>query len=197
MKETRELVDLVIRRLSHLGSLTSRSMFGGYGICENKVMFSIVSENKFYLRANNDLEAKFIDLGMEQLVYVNRGLPILMRYYHVNSLLWEKEQEFNEFAGLSLAAAKEDKRNETHSKGHRLKELPNITLSIERLLWRAGIHDRECFYQVGAVKAFLMIKNISQNISVDVLFALAGAIEGRHSATLTENFRASLLNELK
>lgn len=197
MNESRELVSRVIDRLSHLGVLTSRSMFGGYGICQNKIMFAIVSEDKFYLRANDELEPKFIDYGMEQLVYMNRGLPILMRYYHVNQDLWNDESQFTEFANQALTAARKDKLNKERYKSRRLKELPNITLSIERLLWRAGISDQENLFKLGAVKAFLMIKNISHNVSTDILFALAGAIEGCHSATLTESFRFNLLNSLK
>lgn len=134
---------------------------------------------------------------MEQLVYMNRGLPILMRYYHVYPSLWENDETFNTLSELSLLAAIEDKEYKENYRSDRLKELPNITLSLERLLWRAGIFDQENLFQVGAVKAFLMIKNIRHNVSTDILFSLAGAIEGCHAAALTKDFRYNLLNAIK
>ena len=197
MNKRTQLVNMVITRLSHLAPLTSRSMFGGYGICQNKVMFSLVSGDKFYLRGNDNLESQFIDSGMEQLVYMNRGLPIQMRYYYVYPSLWENDETFNTLSELSLLAAIEDKEYKENYRSDRLKELPNITLSLERLLWRAGIFDQENLFQVGAVKAFLMIKNIRHNVSTDVLFSLAGAIEGCHAAALTKDFRYSLLDAIK
>jgi DNA transformation protein len=197
MNKPKQLVDMVINRLNYLGDLTSRSMFGGYGICLDKVMFSLVADDKFYLRANEELEPNFINNGMKPLIYMNRGLPIVMRYFHIESSIWEDEQRLKEWVELSLSAAIKDKLNKDNAQSERLKELPNITLSLERLLWRAGIFNKDNLFKIGAVKAFLMVKSISHSISIDVLFALAGAIEGCHAAALTEDKRSHLLDEIK
>jgi len=196
MNKSKELIDSIFTRLNYLDDITSRSMFGGYGICQNQLIFGLISEGALYLRANEKLEQIFIDDKMKQLNYLNRGIPILMRYYLVDSVLWNDGDKFKMFVDLALQAAEEDKIGREKTKGYRLKELPNITLSLERLLWRVGILNPKMLFELGAVQAYLKIKQISQNVSTNILFALAAAIEGYHVARLTEHFKERLLNSL-
>lgn len=196
MFKSKELIDSVITRLSYLDDISSRSMFGGYGICQNQLIFGLISEGEFYLRANEKLEQTFINYGMKQLNYLNRGIPILMRYYLVDKTLWSNHARLQELVDLALQAAEEDKCIKERSRGKRLKELPNITLSLERLLWRAGVLNQKMLFELGAVQTYLKLKQISHNISTNILFALAAAIEGCHVARLTEHFKNHLLNSL-
>lgn len=196
-KQTKQLVSDVIEYFSGLGTLTSRSMFGGYGICKNKVMFGLVSDNKFYLRANKNLEQIFITHGMAQFIYSKRGVPVLLRYFHVHETLWKERAVLDILVDYSLSAAVNDIKEKSKRKGSRLKDLPNLNISIERLLKRAGIFSVKDLINIGAIDCYVRVRSLKKDVSPDLLFSLAGAIEGCHSAALPEALRNELLEHLK
>lgn len=196
MTTSRQLVDQILQRFSSLGQLTSRSMFGGYGICYNKTMFALVSDGKFYLRADKTLEQQFMTANMAQFIYRNRGVPVPLSYYLVDETYEWKDTRFLQLLKVALAAALKDKAQKARLKGERLKDLPNLGLSIEKLLSRVGIIDKQMLVQSGALKAYLQIKTICQHANIELLFCLAGAIEGCHVAVLAENVRKELLAHL-
>lgn len=196
-KETKQLVSDVIEYLNGLGTLTSRSMFGGYGICKNKVMFGLVSDNKFYLRANKNLERIFMTHGMAQFIYSKRGVPVLLRYFHVHETLWKEKAVLELLVDYSLSAAINDIREKNQRERSRLKDLPNLNISIERLLKRAGISSVKDLINLGAIGCYIRVRKLKKDVSPDLLFSLAGAIEGCHSAALPEAIRKELLEHLK
>lgn len=194
---SQRLVQKVLSRFSELGDLTSRSMFGGYGICLNKMMFALVSDGKFYLRGNKKLKHHFAAYNMEPFVYRNRSAPVVMHYYLVNDELWRSEQILFRLIDMSLSGALNDKKNSELKSEQRLKDLPNLSMSIERLLMKANIHNKQQLIDVGALNGYLRLLDICDEISIDVLFFLAGAIEGYHVAALPKQRRSDLLNELE
>ncbi|MBK5073728.1 TfoX/Sxy family DNA transformation protein [Budviciaceae bacterium CWB-B4] len=196
-EDTKQLVRSVIEHFSELGELTSRSMFGGYGICKGKVMFGLVSEDKFYLRANKKLEAVFATYGMNQFVYSKRGIPVLLKYYHVNESLWRSKEALRRFAAEALFAASSEMREKDTQEYVRIKDLPNLNLAIERMLRQAGIKSCEELFSLGAFQSFIKIREMKKGIKSDLLFSLAGAIEGCHVVTLPTALRDDLTEQLK
>lgn len=190
------LVEEVLDKLQTLGKLSSRSMFGGYGICYEKVMFGLVAENKFFLRADKAMEKQFKDKKAEQFVYKNRGIPVVLSYYHIDEAFWCCDEQFIDLVKRSLQSALAEQLVKKNNKSQRLKDLPNLGLSTERLLSKVGITNRDLLMQNGAVNAYLKIKNVCCNASIELLFSLAGAIEGCHVAVLPEQYRQRLLDQL-
>jgi len=45
-------VEEVLDRLHHTGSVSSRKMFGGYGIFHDGLMFALIANNELYLKAD-------------------------------------------------------------------------------------------------------------------------------------------------
>ncbi|WP_192878456.1 TfoX/Sxy family DNA transformation protein [Limnobaculum parvum] len=196
-ENTKQLVRNVIEHFSELGELTSRSMFGGYGICKGKVMFGLVSEDKFYLRANNQLESIFVTYGMSQFVYNKRGIPVLLKYYHVNESLWRNKEVLRRFATYALSAASSEMREKDTQEYVRIKDLPNLNLAIERMLRQAGIKSCEELFSLGALHSFIKIREMKKGIKLELLFSLAGAIEGCHVAILPAELRNDLAEQLE
>ncbi len=180
-------------KLSSLGYVKSRSQFGGYGLCCEETMFALVSDGELYLRSNKKLEPYFKREEMERFVYEKRGAPVPMEYYRVNDVLWENDGELLLLAEGALSGAKEDKKQDRVKRDNRLKDLPNLTISIERLLWRAGIRDAESLKECGAIIAYLKLLEVNSSLDTRVLFALAGAIEGYHVATLNDVQKSELI----
>lgn len=179
-------------RFDFLGKITARSQFGGYGLLANGIMFSVVSEGELYLRANDAVENLFRAREMTNLVYAKRGLPVLLRYYWVDSLLWDDDLALRHFVKQAYQGAK----SEVLSKKCppvRLKDLPNLSASLERLLWKVGIKSVAELRLEGAKRCYLKLRTLRCSLGVNVLLALAGAISGHHYAVLPLIMRSELI----
>lgn len=174
-----------------LGEITTRSQFGGYGLLANGVMFAVIAENELYLRATDRLEPLFRARGMVKMTYSKRGMPMVMRYYWVDESLWQEPKTLLSFAWQAFHEA--DKELKLKKRGRdRLKDLPNIDVSLERLLWMVGIHNSYELRLLGAKACYLKLSKQNKRLSIKVLFALAGAIAGYHHAALPKQQRETL-----
>lgn len=60
-----------------LGTITTRSQFGGYGLLAEGVMFAVIAEGELYLRATASMEPAFRARGMVNMVYSSAVCPSL------------------------------------------------------------------------------------------------------------------------
>jgi DNA transformation protein len=179
-------------RFDFLGQITARSQFGGYGLLVNGVMFAVISEGEMYLRANDDVESVFRARGMSNFVYAKRGVPVLLRYYWVDSVLWGDELTLNSFVRQSYQGAKVELLSKKDPVV-RLKDLPNLSASLERLLWKVGIKNAAELRLEGAKRCYLKLRTLRHSLGINVLLALAGAISGYHYAALPVIMRSELV----
>ncbi|OVZ76072.1 DNA transformation protein tfoX [Yersinia kristensenii] len=179
-------------RFDFLGQITVRSQFGGYGLLANGIMFAVVSEGELYLRANDLIEDFFRNRGMANLIYAKRGLPVLLRYYRVDAFLWDDDLALRHFVTLAYQGAKSEVLSKKCPPA-RLKDLPNLSASLERLLWKAGITSVAALRLEGAKRCYLKLRTLRCSLGFNVLLALAGAISGHHYAVLPLVMRSELM----
>lgn len=55
---------------------------------------------------------------------------------------------------------------------NKIKNITNMTLSLEKLLFSAGIINIEIFYKVGYLEVYYRIINKNSLISINILFIL-------------------------
>ncbi|CAK9884622.1 MAG: Protein Sxy [Candidatus Erwinia impunctatus] len=79
------------------------------------------------------------------------------------------------------------------SQEHRLKDLPNLSMRLELLLRRAGIHSVEMLKNYGAKTCWLKMRASNKNLGINILFALEGAITGRHCSVLPAKVKTELV----
>lgn len=183
-----------MRLFEPLGHIKSRSMFGGFGIFSNDTMFALVVNDRLHIRANATLTQEFKSQGLKPYIYKKRGFPVVTKYFALTDDLASDPQKTIELATLALNAANDEKQSQCQSKPTRLKDLPNLRLTTERMLKKAGIHSVNNLKEVGAAHAFKAIKSThSTEISLDLLWALEGAIEGTHWSVIPHNRRQELL----
>ncbi len=77
-----------------------------------------------------------------------------------------------------------------------ISELPNFGPKSQQMLAQAGIHTLEQLRVLGAVRAYLQVKR-SSNASLNLLWAMEGALTGRHWQDVARNDRLSLLLQLE
>ncbi|MCC8380578.1 MULTISPECIES: TfoX/Sxy family DNA transformation protein [unclassified Xenorhabdus] len=178
--------------VSSLGKLKKKSQFGGIGLSIDGVLFALSYEGELYLRGNSYAETLFKAKGMETFIYSKRGIPVALRYYRVSESLWRDQKQLFEYVNLAYQDTLTDIINKQRTP-LRLKDLPNLGMALERQLWKAGISKVEELRVLGAKVTYLKLQQNGKKISVNILLALAGAIEGCHVAVLPEKLRHDLL----
>ncbi|WON78242.1 TfoX/Sxy family DNA transformation protein [Serratia sp. UGAL515B_01] len=168
---------------AELGKISTRSQFGGYGLLADGTMFAVVAEGELYLRATESLEPVFRGRGMTNMTYLKRGVPMTMRYYRVDERLWSERQELSALALQAVREARKEIKVRKRRKG-RLKDLPNIDVSLERLLWRSGVQNIYELRLLGAEQAYLRLLEQQKSLGIKILMSLAGAMAGYHHVAL-------------
>lgn len=186
-----------MRLFEQLGQIKSRSMFGGFGIFADDTMFALVVKDKLHLRADEKLTEQFKAQGLEPYVYKKRGFPVVTKYYAVEQDIENNSQQILSVARLALEASNNEKNKQAKTKPNRLKDLPNLRLATERMLKKAGIESVESLEQHGAADAYRAIQlTHSSEVSVELLWALEGAIKGTHWSVIPQERRQELLNQV-
>ncbi|MCM2373592.1 TfoX/Sxy family protein [Aporhodopirellula aestuarii] len=91
--------EMLVEKLATLGDITSRKMFGGYGIFESGSMFALVtSEGIAHLKADDSNIAKFEKAGAKQ----HGRMP----YYEIPASVLTNTRSLRSWATASLAVAK-------------------------------------------------------------------------------------------
>lgn len=176
--------------LSSLGMIHHRSLFGGYSLAIDDTVFAMVAHGELYLRVCEEQATYTVNDSQQRLTLTKRGRPILLNYYLVDDDLWRNPSLLLKCSAQSLKEAREEKRFQERSR--RMRRLPNITYQLERLLNEAGIHDPEMLKTLGALSAWYRLRCIRKDLSINVLYALDGAIEGVHAAIIPSQRRQHL-----
>ncbi|MGF1788434.1 TfoX/Sxy family DNA transformation protein [Photobacterium swingsii] len=190
LKDTLKLFDC-------FGSVKSRSMFGGFGIFAGETMFALVVKNKLHLRANAKNIEVFKEANLSPYVYEKRGFPVVTKHFAIPDIWWNTPEMIIEYAQGSLEGAKNDKETKSKIGPSRIKDLPNLRLANERMLKKVGIDTVEKLVEVGAIDAYkALLDTHDNNLNIELLWALEGAISGKHWSVISETRRGELLGLL-
>ncbi len=180
-----------------LGYIKSRSMFGGFGLFADDTMFALVVGDQLHIRADEKNTAFFEEQGLQPYVYKKRGFPVVTKYFAISDDLWASPDALLTAARQALSTAKEEKVEQAKTKPNRLKDLPNLRLATERMLKKAGIESVEALEEAGSLRAYqAILDSQNSNVSVELLWALEGAISGKHWSVIPQNRRQELLSKL-
>ncbi|PSW13593.1 DNA transformation protein [Photobacterium rosenbergii] len=186
-----------LRLFSCFNNVKSRSMFGGFGIFAGETMFALVVNDKLHLRANAKNEQEYKKAGLKPYIYKKRGFPVVTKHYAIPDEWWNDTGKIIEQATRSLDAANVDKETKEKASPDRIKDLPNLRLANERMLKKAGICTVDELMEAGSINAFKALQDTHQgNVSIDLLWALEGAICGQHWSVIPKDRRSELLAKL-
>jgi len=91
--------------------ITSRAMFGGYGIYQNGLIFAIIVGEKLYFKVDDANKNDYASRGMEPFRYtMPNGKPYEMSYWEVPEEIMENREEMHEWVARAVAANKKVKR---------------------------------------------------------------------------------------
>lgn len=180
--------------LEKFGELRKKNHFGGDCLIVDNVIIGLVLDDLLYLRGCLFARSYFESVALNRLVFRKKGIPLELRYYLVPKQIWENEELLLHCIDLAYRSAIEEK-NQKQSAVIRIKDLPNMNMSVERALGKIGIHKADELREIGAKACFLKLKKHGRFApSIKLLIGLAGAIEGYHSAVLPTKMKQDLIN---
>lgn len=78
-----------------------------------------------------------------------------------------------------------------------IADLPNFGPKSQQMLAQAGIRTIEQLREIGAVRAYVQVKQRTRGASLNLLWAMEGALSGRHWQDVARHDRLRLLLELE
>ena len=98
MKVSNEYLQFIVQKLDPLGYVTSRAMFGGYGIFHEGVMFALIADDTLYFKVNESNRAMYEQAG-------SKPFPHGISYWEVPAELLEDDNKPQEWDNTSMEIA--------------------------------------------------------------------------------------------
>jgi DNA transformation protein and related proteins len=102
-------VEYIIDLLSEYGDISSRKMFGGYGLYSNKVIFAIIIDNELYFKVDNELSEEYKSAGSYPFTYDRNGKTIALSYFYISVGVIEDPELLKIWFNKSLTIAIKNK----------------------------------------------------------------------------------------
>lgn len=105
MAQQSEFVAFLLDHLRAFGEVSARPMFGGYGVYHNGLIFGLVADGCFYLKADEQTRGHFEAAGLAPFSYVKEGKSYPMSYFEAPPEALENADEMQKWAALGFQAA--------------------------------------------------------------------------------------------
>ena len=105
MKKDDGFIAFLHELLEPLGKITTRSMFGGYGVYCDGLFIAIVIDGRLYLKVDDETKAAFVAAGSAPFVYEGQKKPIEMSYWNVPEDALDSPEQMRPWAKMAIAAA--------------------------------------------------------------------------------------------
>lgn len=99
--DAKAFVASIEKRLSAFFSVSTRAMFGGFGVYREKKMFGLIANNQFYVKADKQSAEYFKSFGSEPFTYQNNGKDVAMSYWKVTDEVMESDELLGEWLDLA------------------------------------------------------------------------------------------------
>ena len=110
MTKSNEYLNYILDLLTPLGDVTARSMFGGYGIYNNKVIFAIIGDDTLYFKVTDENIGDYEDVGSSPFTYTKKGKDMQMSYWIVPEDVLEDQDMLLDWAEKAYIASCNIKR---------------------------------------------------------------------------------------
>jgi DNA transformation protein len=100
-----EFCDFVVDRAQVIGPVTSRPMFGGYGLFLDGLMFGLLADNELYLKVDAQSKPVFVNAGLPPFEYSKNGKTMAMSYHLAPDECLEEVEAMIEWGNRGVAAA--------------------------------------------------------------------------------------------
>ena len=110
----KDFVAFVEERLSGLGVICIKKMFGGAGVYCDGLFFALLDDDELYLKADDETRGAFEAARLRQFTFTAKDGPTMaMSYYRAPESIFDDEDELRRWTGLALEAARRAARKKT------------------------------------------------------------------------------------
>jgi len=103
--EQREYVAHIVDLLQFIGPVESKSMFGGFGVFLEGLMFGLIANNELYLKVDTQNRQDYEVLGLQAFSYGKNGKEFKMSYYQAPEEAMEDAELLSTWASNAYGAA--------------------------------------------------------------------------------------------
>jgi DNA transformation protein and related proteins len=182
----------VLDDLAFLGDVHERRMFGGYGLYLHGMFFGLItSEGEFFLKADATNKAQFEKFGSRPFSPDKTKKP--MNYWLVAEEVLADGALLQSLASRAVRLA----QLAAEAKESPLRKMRNLGEQSVAWLLDVGIRSPKELEGVGAVGAYRAVVARGHGPSLNLLWALDGAIRNKMWSRLPEERKAELQAELE
>ena len=116
MAKENEFITFLLELLEPLGSVEAKSMFGGFGIYRQGLMFGLVSQDTFFLKTDDKNRADFEGKGLRPFTYLRKGKELSMSYHQAPPEAMDDAEVLCEWAQKAYDAALRAAQNKSKQK---------------------------------------------------------------------------------
>ncbi|MCY9872378.1 TfoX/Sxy family DNA transformation protein [Vibrio barjaei] len=176
------------------GEVNLKTMFGAYGIFVDTYMVALLNDSTLYVRSCEETDKYIGHPEYKKYAYVKGISEVQTNFHTIPSELLQNEDTAYVIGKAIFEAAKIAKCEKIASMKDpkRLRDLPNMKLSTERLLKKSGINGVADLHSLGTVDAFKRIQQVNKSATMTLAYSLEGAIQGVHWSVISQERRAEI-----
>ena len=96
---------------ANIDGVTSRPMFGGWGIYRDGMFFALIDDGQLYFKVDESSKAAYQKYGSKPFVYTgHKGKAVTMSYYELPAEVMEKSELLQKYVETSVNVAKRSKK---------------------------------------------------------------------------------------
>lgn len=205
----------VVEQMAGFAPVQAKAMFGGFGMYRDGLMFGLIVADQLYFKVDDQSKQLFVDRGLPPFQYEAKGKVSSLRYYQAPAETYDDAEAMAQWAHVAYDCALRQKAKSTAKKTTKigrarpvasattspspegLVDLVNLGPKSQEMLAKAGIKTAQELKRLGAVMAYAKTKAVCPKASLNLLWALEGALSGRPWQQVAETDRASLLMALE
>ncbi|MCE0492751.1 TfoX/Sxy family DNA transformation protein [Vibrio salinus] len=161
-------------------NMKTKPIFGDLGVFCQGVMFALVGDDKLYLKGGSWLDSWFQEFECGRYCLEKKHSTTTVNYYDVTDLAVHNHSYMQPLIHSSKNLAIRQSVFKNHCENARLRNLPNMNVSLERMLKKASICSVPELLELGAEKAFIKVAKVralnGRETDKRVLLKLYGAI---------------------
>lgn len=202
MATSQNTINFLLDQLAGCGSVSARRMFGEYCLYFANKPIGLVCDDQLFLKPTPEVRA-LMQHPVDGIPYPKARAHLL-----VTADLWEERQNLCQWVTATydaLSRLSPGKPRQTKSAtANRMPRgtaavasLPNLGPKSQQMLQTAGIRSVTQLRKLGSVAAFARVKQAGLPASLNLLWALEGALTGLPWQTVARAHRTSLLLALE
>ncbi len=176
-----------------IGETTAKTYFSYYGIFKDGLMFGLYKAGNFYLKIASHHTTEVENHNLYPLI--DKKISSTKMYYHLPPNILNNLGNYAHWILESIAEIRTIKHEIYSTKKQFIRSLPNMSLSLERILKKVDVYTIEDLIQRGEVNIFVDLIKIGIEVDSTFLFKLYGAIHRQFIYTLSSTQKTTLLQD--